>query len=114
MNTPTRLMLSTLFVAVAGALTSLPAHADGHHSEQLNAQFTPSTRTRAEVRAELLAALRDGSLVFSEYGSARSRPQAFTSTRSRAEVAAEAREANRKGAMQPSIGAGDLIAGSGR
>jgi hypothetical protein len=42
MKRATSLMLSTLLIAVAGALTGMPAHADDHPTELLNAQLAPS------------------------------------------------------------------------
>jgi hypothetical protein len=62
MKFATRLALSTLMVAAAGAFVVPPAHADGRHTEQLNSQFQPSTRTRAEVAAEARDANRKGQL----------------------------------------------------
>jgi hypothetical protein len=62
MKFATRLTLSTLIVAAAGAFALPPAHADGRHTEQLNSQFQPSTRTRAEVAAEAREANRKGQL----------------------------------------------------
>lgn len=61
MKLATKLTLSTLMVASISALVQ-PAHADGRHTEQLNAQFQPSTRTRAEVAAEAREANRVGQL----------------------------------------------------
>lgn len=101
MKPETKLLLAALVATAAGALTMTPAHADGHHTEQLNAQFAPSTLTRAEVRAELLAAQRAGTLIRSERDAARARDESFKSVRTRAEVAAEAREANRLGLLAP-------------
>lgn len=37
MKSATKMMLTTLVVAAAGALSAMPAQADGHHTEQLNA-----------------------------------------------------------------------------
>jgi hypothetical protein len=62
MKFATRLTLSTLMVAATSALVVPPAHADGRHTEQLNAQFQPSTRTRAEVAAEAREANLPGRL----------------------------------------------------
>jgi hypothetical protein len=62
MKFATRLTLSTLIVAATSALVVSPAHADGRHTEQLNAQFQPSTRTRGEVAAEAREANRLGRL----------------------------------------------------
>jgi hypothetical protein len=62
MKFATRLALSTLMVAATSALVVPPAHADGRHTEQLNAQFQPSTHTRAEVAAEAREANRLGRL----------------------------------------------------
>lgn len=101
MKFATKLTLSTLMIAAASALVVQPAHADGHYTEQLNAQFHPSTRTRAEVRAELLAALRAGAVAHSTSDVERQQQPSFQSTRTRAEVAAEAREANRRGQLAP-------------
>lgn len=58
MKSAAKLMLSTLVIAAAGALTGTPAQAGTHPTEWLDAQFKPSTRTRAEVRAEALEANR--------------------------------------------------------
>ena len=103
MKSATKMMLSTLMIAAAGALTGTPAHADGHHTEQLNAQFLPSTVTRAQVRAELLSAQRDGSLVRTERNAEHGPDVRSASTRSRAEVKAEAAEANRRGQTAPRL-----------
>lgn len=54
----------------------------------------PSTRTRAEVRADLLAALRAGTTLRNGHEAEGVQHQvAYRSTRTRAQVAAEAREA---------------------
>lgn len=58
----TKLTLSTLMAGAVSALVVPPAHADGGHTEQLNSQFQPSTRTRAEVAAEAREANRLGHL----------------------------------------------------
>lgn len=101
MKSETKLMLSTLIVAAAGALTMTPVLADGHHTERLNAQFAPSKLTRAEVRAEVIAAQRAGTLVRSEHDAVRALESSYKSVRSRTEVATEAREANRLGLLSP-------------
>lgn len=101
MKFATKLSLSTLMIAAASALVVQPAHADGRHTEQLNAQFAPSTTTRAEVRAELLAALRAGTVAHTTQELERHQQTPFQATRTRAEVAAEAREANRLGRLAP-------------
>ena len=62
MKFATKLTLSTLMVAAGSAFIAPPAHADGRHTEQLNSQFQPSTRTRAEVAAEAREANRRGQL----------------------------------------------------
>ena len=104
MKSATKTLLSTLVIAAAGALTGTPVQADGHHTEQLNAQLIkPSTVTRAQVRAELKAAQQDGSLVRSERDAEHGPDRVFGSTRPRAAVAAEAAEANRSGRMAPRI-----------
>lgn len=103
MKSDTKLMLTTLAVAAAGAFVTIPAHADGHHTEQLNAQFVPSSVTRAQVRAELLAAQREGRWLQGEREIERALGQAFVSIRSRAEVRAEAAEANRHGLLAPRL-----------
>jgi hypothetical protein len=100
MKSVTKTMLSTFVIAAAGALTGTLAQADGHHTEQLNAELLkPSTVTRAQVRAELKAARQDGSLARSERDAERGPDLAFGSTRTRAAVTAEAAEANRSGRM---------------
>jgi hypothetical protein len=88
------LMFATVIVAAAGAVTT-PALADGYHTEQLNAQFAPSTRTRAEVRAEALAAARKRTLA--RFGDPAS-SSTSASTRTSLDVAAEAQEAARASA----------------
>ncbi len=62
MKFATKLTLSTLMVAAGSAFIAPPVHADGRHTEQLNSQFQPSTRTRAEAAAEAREANRKGQL----------------------------------------------------
>jgi hypothetical protein len=100
MKFATKLALSTLMLAVAGALVVRPAHADSH-TERLNAEFKPSTLTRAEVRANLLLALRTGTAGHTTREGEPVAQTPFRSTRTRAEVAAEAREANRLSQLAP-------------
>lgn len=91
MKTALPLMFATAIVAAASAVTT-PALADGSHTEQLNAQFAPSTRTRAEVRAEALAAVRKRTLA--RFGDPAS-SSTSAPTRTSVDVAAQANEAAR-------------------
>lgn len=90
--TPRSLIAATLVVAFAGAGSAFAQEGtqDFPSAQQL------STKSRAEVRAELLAAQRDGTLQLNRYGEASAAPLA-ASTLTRAQVVAETREAQRLG-----------------
>lgn len=91
MNAKT-LIAATLVVAFAGAGSAFAQEGtqDFPNAQQL------SSKSRAEVRAELLAAQRDGTLQHDNSGEASPAPIA-ASTLTRAQVRAEAREAVRLG-----------------
>ena len=92
--TPRTLIAATLVFAFAGAGSAF--------AQEGTQDFAPaqqlSTKSRAEVRAELLAAQRDGTLEISHYGEASPAPLA-ASTLTRAQVVAETREAQRLGLL---------------
>jgi hypothetical protein len=89
MKSATKLMLSTLAIAAAGAMVGTPAQADTLPNEWLDAQIGLAAHARAAVNAEAVAALRDAE-------DARDPTLASTATRTRAAVKAEAVDANRR------------------
>jgi hypothetical protein len=84
------LIAAALFTAVAGSAYAQEGTQDFPPAHQL------SSKSRAEVRAELLAAQRDGTLQHYDAGEASPAPIA-ASTLTRAQVIAETREAVRLG-----------------
>ena len=88
MKFTTRLITVTVLATLGAAAMAVEA-------EQSSTWMTPSTKSRAEVQADMLAAKREGKLLQDEYS--------FTvvpsagSKLTRAQVAAEAREAMRLG-----------------
>ncbi len=95
MNTSAKIFLSTITIAIVGAF-SMPGVA-----QEITA--TPeidnavSTKTHAQVRAELEQAIADKTLIRTEADEQRLAFAGFKSTKSRAQVAAETREAMRLG-----------------
>jgi hypothetical protein len=103
MKPSTPLMLATLAVASIGAFASPAALArDGEHASMPDHSTFVSTKTRAEVRAEAIAARQAGLIA---YGDRALTPEfdRFVSTKTRAQVTAELREAMRLGVL-PSRG----------
>jgi hypothetical protein len=92
MNAKT-LIASALFVAFAGAGSAFAQEA----TQDFQPSSLLSTKSRAEVHAEFLAAKRAGTLQTHNYAEASAAPAA-ASTLTRAQVIAEAREALRLGA----------------
>ena len=88
MKFTTRLITATVLATLGVAAVAVEA-------EQSSTWMTPSTKSRAEVQAETMAAIREGKLLQHEYS--------FTvvpssgSSLTRAQVVAEAREAMRLG-----------------
>ena len=94
----TRKNLFAAVVVAASALASSAAFAGGEFDplrdyQEFQGGTTKSTLTRAEVKAQTAAAIKDGSIndVAEMYGYAQ--PQKVTSTVTRAEVKAEAQAA---------------------
>ncbi len=93
MNTSAKIFLSTITIAIASAFSN-PGFA-----QEITA--TPeidnavSTKTRAQVRAELEQAIAEKRLIRTEADEQRLAFAGFQSTKSRAQVAAETREAMR-------------------
>jgi hypothetical protein len=96
------------FLLPAAALTLLTQAAWAEAPHPADLQVYESSRTRAEVRAEGIAALRSGELGLGE--SAETRKTAAGSTRNRDEVAAEARAATRLSATGSGDSGGDFAA----
>ena len=117
MKSATSLMLGTLAIALTGTLASpsVLAGSGKHASMPEHRAFTygenasmpdysnfVSTKTRAEVRAEAIAARLAGVFTYGENASMLDH-SSFVSTKTRAEVVAELREARRLGLL-PSRG----------
>jgi hypothetical protein len=88
MQFTTRLITATVLAALGSAAMAIEA-------EQPSTWMTASTKSRAEVQAETLAAMREGKLSQHEYSFTVAVPSGSTLTR--AQVTAEAREAMRLG-----------------
>jgi hypothetical protein len=97
MKTATHLMLATLAIASLSAVVLPMAHANSgeHASLQSHGTFV-SAKTRAEVRAEAIAARKAGLIAVGERTLAPELDR-FVSTKTRAEVRAEAIAARRAG-----------------
>ncbi len=117
MKSATPLMLGTLVIALAGVLASPSAlagsgkHASlpgpstftyGENASMPDYSSFVSTTSRADVRAEAIAARRASVFTYGENASMPD-PSSFVSTKTRAEVVAELREAQRLGLL-PSRG----------
>jgi Domain of unknown function (DUF4148) len=89
-----RLMIATTLVALLGAGSAFAAEG----TQDFQPSSIQSTKSRADVKAELAAAQRDGTLETRNYGEASAAPKA-ASTLSRAQVVAETREALRLGLL---------------
>lgn len=94
MNT-TKFLASSLMVL--GSLAASSAFADSYDREHPLVSNTPSTVTRAQVKAELLAAQKDGSAAFNS----RTYPviNAVGAAKTRAEVQAELAMATKEGSI---------------
>jgi Domain of unknown function (DUF4148) len=88
-------MKFTTRLITATVLASLGATAMAIEAEQASTWMTPSVKSRAEVKAETVAAMRDGSLSRNE--SSYTVVPGSGSSLTRAQVMAEAREAMRLG-----------------
>ena len=110
---PFRALSVTVAVAAAAAgfLSAAGAHAEpaADYQELLNYQHYVSTRTRAEVRDEVVAARRAGTLGFGERDEERRAQRDFKSTKTRQQVALEATEANRLRQQRARSGEADLL-----
>ncbi|WP_280152484.1 DUF4148 domain-containing protein [Piscinibacter sp. XHJ-5] len=91
MNRKTLIAAATTAIALIGASSAFAVEA----TDDFPATQTLSTKSRAEVRAQLADAQRDGVL---NYGEASPAPQA-ASTVTRTQVLAETREARRLGLL---------------
>ena len=60
----------TAAVVAVAALTSVAASAEGYNQYLFDQMKAPATKTRAEVRAELLQAQREGAVAGSGYNGA--------------------------------------------
>ncbi|MFT3953784.1 MAG: DUF4148 domain-containing protein [Piscinibacter sp.] len=89
MQFATRLFATTVLASLASAAMALDA-------EQSSSWMTPSTKTRAEVMAEMQSAVRSGALPHNE-ASYTVVASSSSSALTRTQVAAEAREAQRLG-----------------
>lgn len=93
------------FLSAAGARAE-PAD---EYQELLNYQHYVSTLTRAEVRDEVIAARRAGTLGIGERDAERQAQRNFKSTKTRQQVALEASEASRLRHQRPRSGEADLL-----
>ena len=95
------LTLAAAAVALLGAGASMAqAYGDGESlREQAELRNWKGTKTRAEVRAELLAAQRAGEITYGEGATERALLANFKSTLTRAQVRAETLEARRLGLL---------------
>jgi Domain of unknown function (DUF4148) len=99
MKSATPLMLATLAVASIGAFVSPAALANGgEHATMPDYSTFVSTKTRAEVRAEAIAARQAGLIAYDDRGLPPDLER-FVSTKTRAQVIAELRETQRLGLM---------------
>ena len=69
MKSATKLMLSTLMIAAAGALIGTPAQAGTHPTEWLDAQIRLAAQSRAAVKAKAVEAKRGRSPAAARLGS---------------------------------------------
>jgi hypothetical protein len=105
MKSTVKLMLVTITAAAAGMLASPAALAESMVRYGENAGMPEqgnfvSTKSRAEVRAEAIAATRSGATARSDGEIERELTAGFKSEKTRAQVVAETREARRLGLME--------------